>query len=740
MKFVDLEIKSTYTSETSSVYYDFFNKILKNSTKYCRFGGLFSGQKFVQCADGLQEFLNDNDGQMELAIIPIFDEKDIHALKTESKMKIISEQWKVEIDKIKDALEEDHVKALAWMIAHDRLKIKLILPHHEDGTPLSEKELLDVDEFRNEVGIFFNKEDGNEPLSFKGNFNFDNEQFPDGYVDLRTSRMWIDSEKEHLDAEFKKFHEFWDADSCEIGNIKCKIEPLKDELLTYFEQTSPSSLEEVKTLKKLPNLFEYQKDARDAWIDNDGIGIFEMGTGTGKTYTGIGCIKKLQEKHKKLLVLVAVPFVNLVDQWQEEMKKWYFDPPARILDGTGWIGKLHDEVTNFNKNSDSISILICTHAKFARRELIDEIKNAKVPMMLIVDEAHHVGSGNAEKDNDGVVSLEGSRKGLSSYYKYRLALSATINRHRDEEGTAVLRDYFTGPKGDTVYEYSLERAIKEKKLCEYYYYPYFVELTSLEFDRYREITIKAVRLLRSKHLEMRIKGEDMLKQRAWIIRDAEEKINKFPEVIKDLITELNEDIRHLLLFCSHNQYVPLEKLLDNPELNFNYKHRIDHVRITYKDPPNTKDRPKRIEQFRNEMWHVLLANKVLDEGMDVPQAKSCIIMASTTNPAQFIQRRGRVLRKFDGTYKDGTKKKYAYIFDLLVRPKIDEIENVSVDKDHSIEDLKEARKYEIKIVRNQLEKIETMSKLAKNKSDLKQKIDDFKYGLPKECFDFEYEN
>ena len=79
-----------------------------------------------------------------------------------------------------------------------------------------------------------------------------------------------------------------------------------------------------------------------------------------------------------------------------------------------------------------------------------------------------------------------------------------------------------------------------------------------------------------------------------LIRDAEEKINKFPEVIKDLITELNEDIRHLLLFCSHNQYVPLEKLLDNPELNFNYKHRIDHVRITYKDPPNTKDRPKRI--------------------------------------------------------------------------------------------------------------------------------------------------
>jgi len=137
---------------------------------------------------------------------------------------------------------------------------------------------------------------------------------------------------------------------------------------------------------------------------------------------------------------------------------------------------------------------------------------------------------------------------------------------------------------------------------------------------------------------------------------------------------------------------------------------------------------------------VLLANRVLDEGMDVPQAKSCIIMASTTNPAQFIQRRGRVLRKFNGKYNDGTEKKYAYIFDLLVRPKIEELENVSVDEDYPIEDLKEARKYEIKIVRNQLEKIETMSNLAKNKLQLKQKIDEFKYGLPKECFEFEYED
>jgi len=737
MRFNDLGIKSKYTSETNSVYHDFFNEVLKNSSKYCRFGGLFSSKKFVQCADGIQEFLNENDGEMYLVIIPIFDKKDIDALKTESKMKVITNQWKIEIDKIKDVLEQDHVKALAWMIAHDRLKVKLIIPEHENGTPLSKEELNDVDEFRNEVGIFFNKEDSN-PLSFKGNINFENEQFPDGYVDIRTSRMWVDSEEDHIEEEYTKFNNFWENDSYEIGNIKCKIEPLKDELLTYFEETSPPI--PPKILKKLPKLFDYQEDARDAYIENEGVGIFEMGTGTGKTFTALGCIKKIQEKNEKLLVVIAVPYTNLVNQWQQESKKWYFEPSAIILDGKGWIGNLRDLIRDFNKdqNHESIKILICTHAKFSRQELIDEIKKSKMPTMLIVDEAHHVGSGNTEKDDDGVQSVEGSRKGLTDYYKYRLALSATINRHHDDEGTNILRKYFTSSKGiDTVYEYTLERAIKEKKLCEYYYYPYFVNLTPKEFDEYVEITIRAVRMLSNKDPIIRTKGEDLIKKRALKIRDASEKINKFPEIVKDLIEKLDNDLRHLLIFCSENQYEDLENILDDPERNFNYKNRIDHVRITYKDPPNKEDRVKILEEFKDEKWHTILSNRVLDEGMDVPQAKCCIILASTTNPAQFIQRRGRVLRTMSGHYKDGSKKKYAYIFDLLVRPDIDGIEKVSKNLKYTIEDIQNAKKYEIKIIRNQLEKIETMTRLAKNRSKCEKKINEFKHDLPDECFIFE---
>ena len=731
MKFEELGIKSVYDSEQNSVYYDFFNTVLKNSTKYSRFGGLFSGKKFVQCADGLQEFFKENNGHMELVIIPVFDKKDIEAFKEKSKLKIITEKWKVELDKIKDTLEQNHVKALAWMITYGYLTIKLILPQHEDGTPLTIEELKDQDVFRNEVGIFYNKEEGNEPLSFHGNVDLDNKEFADGYIHLRTSRQWIDSEKESIETDFKKFDNFWQNDTCQIGKITCKIEPLTDELIEYFKQKAPESKEDIPTLKKLPELRPYQKDAVEAWLENGGIGIFEMGTGTGKTFTALGCIKELEKKHPNLLVLITAPYTNLVDQWKEETKKWYLDPPARILD-KNWKTTISHEIHELNRTKKkSATVLICTHAKFARGELIREIEKSEIPMMLIVDEAHHVGAGNIEKDDDGVSTTEGSRKGLSPKYRYRLALSATIDRHHDDEGTIFLRKYFTGITTDTVAEYSLEKAIADDRLCKYYYYPSFVELTDEEFTRYKVMTIAAVRKLRSKKPEERLKGENLIKKRALIIRDAEEKMNIFPEIMKKIL-----DIRHLLIFCSENQYDRVEEILDNPSDNFNYDKRVDHTRITYKDPIKKKDRIKILKNFADEDYHIILSNRVLDEGMDVPQAKNCIILASTTNPTQFIQRRGRVLRKYEEPYKDGTKKEYAYIYDVLVKPKINEMGDLPKDEKVTVEDIQEAKKYEIRIIRNQLTKIQQMSELASNKDYCMEKIHEFTDGLPSECFEY----
>ena len=72
MKFDEMEIKGTYDSEQVNVYHEFFNKLLPESKMYQRFGGFFSSKNFAHCAQGLQDFIKNNRGKMELSIIPIF--------------------------------------------------------------------------------------------------------------------------------------------------------------------------------------------------------------------------------------------------------------------------------------------------------------------------------------------------------------------------------------------------------------------------------------------------------------------------------------------------------------------------------------------------------------------------------------------------------------------------------------------------------------------------------------------
>lgn len=713
MFYEELDIKLEYFSERQNVYSDFFNKVLSQSNFYRRFGGVFTGQKFIHCAEGLQNFIHEHDGQMELALIPNFSEKDKEAFKNKTIDEVITSNWIEDLSQIKDKFQQDHIKALAWMIANKKLIIKLILPKHSDGTPLTISELNEQDIFKEEIGIFYNADEPEDKLSFQGFVDVDNKILGES-IKIHVSRPWI--EKDRINADHIAFGNFWNNESYQIGSITCDIRPLSDELLDYFKKESPASKDEIPKLQKLPTLRQYQKDAVRKWHENKGKGIFEMATGTGKTFTAIACIKKLETIHDNLLVIVSAPYTNLVDQWQQELSKWYID--SSILD-KGWTKELRQEIQVSNKSeTKKLSVLICSHAKFARKEFLETIEKSKIPTMLIVDEAHHVGAGNTGKDDDGVLITNGSRKGLSEKYQYRLGLSATIERYFDQDGTDFIRNYFTGDSGDsTVYTMSLKQAIDEGKLCRYNYYPSFVELSDEEFIEYKRLTKLAVSYLNSKHYEERLKGENLIIKRGKIVRDAASKINEFIKIMKNI-----PDIKHLLLFCSENQYAELEKLLDSPS-NLNLKKSPTYHRITYNIPKKKKDRMRILKDFANEDYEIILSNRVLDEGMDIPQAKSCIVLASTGNPTQFIQRRGRVLRKYDDAYKDGSRKTHANIFDILVKPRIHDLDNL------------ESQKLEIGLIRSQLNRIQQMGELAINREYCLEKIKEFSYDLPKEIFE-----
>ena len=178
-----------------------------------------------------------------------------------------------------------------------------------------------------------------------------------------------------------------------------------------------------------------------------------------------------------------------------------------------------------------------------------------------------------------------------------------------------------------------------------------------------------------------------------------------------------DKLKHLLIFCSEKQFDDLDEILSNPEKNCGIDRSILFRKITYDNPRDKKDRIRILNDFAGEDWDILLSNRVLDEGLDIPQARRCIIMASTGNPTQFIQRRGRVLRTYSEPYKDGTKKTYADIFDVLVKPQIHDLEG-------------DALRLETSIVKSQLNRIKQMGQLALNQDYCMKKIQEFTEGLP----------
>lgn len=699
MLFEELEIKPSYDSRKTDVYNEFFNSILPQSKYYRRFGGTFSAKRFALVAEGLQEFIKENNGYMELAVIPVFSEEDREAIRKGMNVNdLITKNWINDLSKIKEKFLEDHTKALAWMIANEFLAIKLVLPEHSDGTLFSVSELKDHAIFRREIGIFYNK-DNDEPISFHGIIDRDDSEVGELYS-IDVSRYWVQSEKDQIDLDHEEFTNFWGNERYQLGTVKCRILPISKELKEYFEDIAPQTKSDIPHLKKLPVLRKYQDLAIDMWKRNGHRGIFEMATGTGKTFAAIGCIKQIESEANKIIVVIAAPYKNLIYQWKNELYKWNIQ--SVILDSR-WRQTLRDEVSYMNRlEGQRMSVFITSHDLFAKDDFVAQIKKCEIATMLVVDEAHHTGAPD-------------TKNGLSDSYWYRLALSATIERYFDQDGTTFIREYFKGTTGrSTVATYSLKKAIEDGRLCQYNYYPFFVTLNEEEHIKYANLTYRAARLLNSKDPEVRKNGEILIQKRARIVRDA---VNKL-DALRDIMPQISR-IKHLLIFCSEKQFDGIGKLLNSiPEHS-----SVDSLvfrKITYDDPPNARDRIKILNDFANEDWDILLSNRVLDEGMDIPQARRCIVLASTGNPTQFIQRRGRVLRLYGEKYKDGSNKTHADIYDVLVRPKITDL----ADPD--------SIKLEISMIKSQLSRIKQMSELALNRSYCMDKIKEFTCNIPVE--------
>lgn len=395
-------------------------------------------------------------------------------------------------------------------------------------------------------------------------------------------------------------------------------------------------------------LRDYQIEAIDAWFNNDCRGIFEMATGTGKTFTALSCFKKLLDTKDKLLTIIACPQSHLIDQWINELKKFH-DGPIITASGKNykWKKDFKDLLIAYYFGIIDKAVVLTTHVSLSSDFFLETVKQFESEILLIVDEVHGIGS-------------EKQMFALNECYDYRLGLSATPARWFDDYGTYVIEEYF----GGVVFEFDIERALNEFNpdtgktyLTPYIYNPILVDLTSEEFEKYSNYSKKIATMMEAgkDKDEYDVSLETYFFARQKIINNAEAKY----EALEGILNE-RPDIDKLIIFCSPQQIDKVQEILN--ENRIVPQHRFTQEQSASKKKKDKySEREYLLKKFEDGSYRALVAIKCLDEGVDVPSAENAIIMSSTSNPREHVQRRGRILRNSPGKEK-------AIIYDILVFP------------------------------------------------------------------------
>lgn len=628
----DLEIKFKYDSDEDDLINEFYVPVLSNSSKYYRMSGFFSSTSLAISARGIGEFIS-HGGKMKLICSAMLSEEDKKIIEEshETPEKFIERYALEDFRSLKEGFVKNHVEALGWMLANNLLEIKIAIPKNNYGI------------FHSKVGIM--EDEWGNLISFSGSDNETASGWLHNIEEFKVFCSWRDEEKKYVNSDLDDFNKYWGGNTKRTNIIDIPM-ALKDELI----KLAPSSENDLKIFPDSNpkiKLREYQNEAIQNWFDNGCCGLFEMATGTGKTFTALSCFKELSDSKNRLITVIACPQSHLIDQWIKDVKVFH---EGKIIVASGKNTKWKDDFKklrkDFRNNNIDKAVVMTTHASLSSDYFIKTINKFDVEKLLIVDEVHGIGSSK-------------QRLGLDECYDYRIGLSATPKRWFDDEGTGIIEDFFKG----SVVEFDIERALTEVNpdtnetyLAPYYYYPIIVDLTDDEYDEYLMYSYKIARILGSnkKDKDKELTKYNNLRQR--VINNAENKYYEFDNLLKK-----NKGIDKLIVFCSPQQIDEVQNILNInkviPQCSFTQKLSAKKSKKTGLSP-----RDETLQLFADGSYKALVAIKCLDEGVDVPVAETAIIMSSTSNPREHVQRRGRILRRAPG-------KKYAVIYDILVFPK-----------------------------------------------------------------------
>ena len=489
MSLKDKRIKSEYRSLIDNVVQDFYIPLLHEATSYKRAVGFFSSSSLVEISKGIADMAKDG-GKIEIVASPYLSDEDIQAIKEgyENRQKIIEGALIRQLsDEHEDYYSMERLNLLAHLISEGILDIRIAYTDKDN----------DIGMYHEKMGILEDKE-GNH-VAFSGSMNESMTAMSINYETIDVFCDWKDAEADRVKLKENAFYSMWTHVEPSLRVLE--FPKISDVLIEKYRKKAPnfdidheqfkrrmlaygSMILDNKALlggpvgARIPDdveLHEYQKEAIADWVGENYRGIFDMATGTGKTYTGLGAISKLSEDiNDDLAVIIVATYKHLVEQWVEDIVKFNMKPIIAYGDPAhkDWRKKFSKAITDQKIRKDKRFLcVVTTNVTFASPDFQERIDKIKSPILLVVDEAHNFGARSYAKH-------------LDDRFTYRLALSATLERHRDEEGTALLYSFF----GKKCIEYLLERAIDEDKLTPYKYYPVLVYLSELELESYEQLS------------------------------------------------------------------------------------------------------------------------------------------------------------------------------------------------------------------------------------------------------------
>lgn len=702
MRLKDIPIKNEYRSLIDDIVEEFYVPLLENAVLYQRAVGFFSSSALTTIARGI-EGLVQNGGRIQIIASPKLSVSDIEEIRKGYEVrKVIEKSLIRELSDVTNHDDIDKLSYLARLVADNILDIKIAF--------LASKNEIAM--YHEKMGLITDLE--GDTVAFSGSMNESENAFKGNYESFDTFCSWT-YDSERVFQKKMAFKAIWEDYEPGIETIDFPV-AVKNRLYEYnpelhlINQSDAGQNNEAKVKKNraiyLPDDFlirDYQNSAIHAWEDRGFRGIYDMATGTGKTLTALASIEYLFKKNKERLAIVIVcPYQHLVEQWVEDIVRFGIQPIIGYSASSqkNWKKNLEQAVRSFNLRVTDMFCFVTTNASFVTKKVQEQITQLGKDSVFVVDEAHNMGAANY-------------RKCLPIAFEYRLALSATIDRHNDETGTVALTDYF----GEKCIEYSLKEAIDNQMLTRYFYYPVITYLDEDELDEYINLTRQLATAISKKGGKSVLSeyAKQLLIKRARVIAGTR---GKLPELNKQI--QPFKDDNHILVYCGATTI----KDTETDEGDFGTR-QIDLVtnmlgneigmrvgRFTSQESSQERELIKKA--FADgDMLQALVAIRCLDEGVNIPSIKTAFILASSTNPKEYIQRRGRVLRKFPG-------KDYAVIFDFITLPfPIDELEFQNPEVINSTKGL----------VRREIIRMFDFAEIAENPSQTYELIYDLKHGF-----------